>query len=282
MGDQRPTVQRMQLGALLRKLRDARGVRQEDAAGRIGCDTSKISRIENGRSGVKQAEITALLTLYEADDAARAEVLPLASAARQRRRHKLYGDTLPGWFRRYLDLESESTEIRAYQGELVPGLVQTEEYARALVRASVFGVGDDEVERRVRLRMDRQRILERPRPPRVWCVLGEAALRRPVGDRHVMRGQIERLLEVSAEPTRVTVQVLPFEAGAHPALGAAFDMLSMNTAEPTICYAEALVGGTYLDPEAVASMAEVFDRLLSTAWSFARTRTFLDSLRDDG
>lgn len=266
MSDQRPTVQRLQLGTTLRRKREIAGLLQEHAAAALDCDTSKISRIENGRSGLKAAELEKLLDLYQVIEPERQELLDVGKESRQRGRRKLYGDTLPGYFRRFLDLEADATEIRCYEGELIPGLLQTEDYARALIRAALFGADQTEVDRRVKIRMDRHVILTREEPLRLWCVLGEAALARQVGGTEVMRAQMQHLLQATAEPTTVALQIMPFAAGAHPSLGASFSLFSLGTAVPTIGYMDTLgLGGTYIEREGTTSLIEQFDWLRAKA-----------------
>ncbi|MGB8202974.1 MAG: helix-turn-helix transcriptional regulator, partial [Pseudonocardiaceae bacterium] len=250
----------------------------EHAAAALGCATSKISRIEHGRSGLKVAELERLLDLYQVTGPERQELLDVGKGARQRGRRKLYGDTLPGHFHRFVDLEAAATEIRCYEGELIPGLLQTEDYARALIRSGLFGADQAEVDRRVKIRMDRKSILAReaPPPPQLWCVLGEAAFARPVGGADVLRAQVEHLRQVTAEPTTVTLQVLPFAAGAHPGLGAAFSLFSLGTAAPEVGHADTLgAGSTYFERESAASLIELFDRLRAIALGPEESRAFI-------
>lgn len=277
MGEQRPTVQRLQLGSTLRRKREAAGLRQEQAAAALDCDTSKISRIEHGRSGLKAAELEKLLDLYQVAGPERQELLDVGRGARQRGRRKLYGDTLPGHSRRFLDLEADATEISSYEGELVPGLLQTEDYARALIRSALFGADQDEVDRRVKVRMDRKVILTRdaPPPPRLWCVLGEAALARPIGGAEVMRTQIEHLLQIAAEPTTVTLQVLPFAVGAYPGLGSSFCLLSLGSTARAIGHMDTADASTYIEHEAAIGLVERFDQLRATALGPEESRAFI-------
>ncbi|MGH3865063.1 MAG: helix-turn-helix domain-containing protein [Pseudonocardiaceae bacterium] len=278
MGEQRPTAPRLQLGATLRRKREAAGQLQEHAAAALDCDTSKISRIEHGRSGLKVAELERLLDLYQVTGPERQELLDIGKEARQRGRRKLYGDTLPGYFRRFIDLETDATEIRCYEGELVPGLLQTENYARALIRTALFGADQAEVERRIKIRMDRHAILTRdaPPPPRLWCVLGEAVFARPIGGPEVMRAQMEHLLQSTTEPATVTVQVLPFSVGAHPALGASFILFSLGTAVPVIGHIDALgLTNTFIEREGMASLIDHFDRLRAIALGPEESREFI-------
>ncbi len=278
MGEQRPTAPRLQLGATLRRKREAAGRLQEHAAAALDCDTSKISRIEHGRSGLKAAELERLLDLYQVTGPERQELLDVGKGARQRGRRKLYGDTLSGRFRRFIDLEAAATEIRCYEGELVPGLLQTEDYARALIRTALFGADQTEVDRRIKIRMDRQAILTRdaPPPPQLWCVLGEAAFARPIGGPEVLRAQVEHLLQTTAEPTTVAVQVVPFSVGAYPGLGGSFCLFSLGTAAPEIGHMDTLsVGSTDVEHEAVTEMVGVFDRLRATALGPDESRAFM-------
>ncbi|MGH3829348.1 MAG: helix-turn-helix domain-containing protein [Pseudonocardiaceae bacterium] len=278
VGEQRPNAQRLQLAARLRRLREAAGQLQEHSAATLGCDTSKISRIEHGHSGLKAAELEKLLDLYQVTGPERQELLEVGKEARQRGRRKLYGDTLPGYFRRFIDLEVDATEIRCYEGELVPGLLQTEDYARALIRVALLGAEQTEVDRRVKIRMDRHAILTRkaPPPPRLWCVLGEAVFARPVGGPEVMRAQMEHLLQITTEPTTVTVQVLPFSVGEYPGLGGSFSLLSLDSAAPTIGHMDTLgIGSTYVEREDVASLIERFDRLRAKSLEPEKSREFI-------
>jgi transcriptional regulator with XRE-family HTH domain len=278
MGEQRPTAQRLQLGATLRRKREAAGQRQEQAAEALDCDTSKISRIEHGRSGLKAAELEKLLDLYNVTGPERQILLDIGKGARQRGRRKLYGDTLSGRFRRFMDLEADATEIRCYEGELIPGLLQTEDYAGALIRSALFGADQAEVDRRIKIRMDRKAVLTRdaPPPPRLWCVLGEAAFVRPIGGPDVLRAQVEHLLQATAELTTVTVQVLPFSVGAYPGLGSSFCLFNLGAAAPEVGHMDTLsVGSTDVEHEAVTNLAELFDRLRTIALGPGETRAFM-------
>lgn len=205
-------------------------------------------------------------------------MLALGKAARRKERRRLYGDSLPNWFRRYLDLEADASQIWAYEGEVIPGLLQTGDYARALIRAALFGKGPDDVDRRVKIRMDRQALLTRRDPPplRLWCVIGEAAFARPVGGPGVMRLQIEHILDATAEPTSVVVQVLPFSAGEHVGLGGCVNLLCLEGDRPAIGYMDSLGGGgVYVEREGVELLIEVFDHLRATALGPDESRRFL-------
>ena len=243
-----PTVRRMLVGARLRRLRTELGLTREEAAQAIRASEWKIHRLENGQVGFKDRDIIDLLARYQVTDPAEvAEFLTLAREANTPGWWQHYGDVLPSWFRTYVDLEQAATLIRSYEGQFVPGLLQTDDYMRAVVRGAHLEESGDEVGRRVRLRMARQILLTRQDPPRLWAVVDEAALRRPVGGREVMRGQLERLIEATKLPN-VTLQILPFAIGAHAAMGSAFSILRFAAREiPDIVYLEHLTNAVYLD-----------------------------------
>jgi transcriptional regulator with XRE-family HTH domain len=243
-----PTVRRMLVGARLRRLRTELGLSREEAAQAIRASEWKIHRLENGQVGFKDRDIVDLLRLYGVDDPAEvADFLTLAREANTPGWWQHYGDVLPNWFRTYVDLEQAASLIRSYEGQFVPGLLQTDDYMRAVVRGAHLEESGEELGRRVRLRLARQTLLTRTEPPRLWAVVDEAALRRPVGGREVMRGQLERLIEATKLPN-VTLQILPFAAGAHPAMGSAFSILRFAAREiPDIVYLEHLTNALYLD-----------------------------------
>jgi transcriptional regulator with XRE-family HTH domain len=243
-----PTALRMMLGAHLRQLREARGISREDAGWRIRSSESKISRMELGRVSFKERDIADLLTLYgvSAQDE-RDRLMALARNANTPGWWHRYGDVLPSWFQSYLGLEAAATVIRTYEVQFVPGLLQTADYARAVILLGHRTASADEVNRRVSLRMDRQRILTRRDPPHLWVVMDEAVLRRPVGGRAVMRGQLAALIEASKLPN-IRLQVIPFTAGGHAASGGAFSILRFRDQDlPDVVYVEQLTSAIYLD-----------------------------------
>jgi transcriptional regulator with XRE-family HTH domain len=243
-----PTVRRMLVGAQLRRLRAERGISREEAGEAIRASEWKIHRLENGQVGFKERDVVDLLRLYGVTEPTEvAGFVVLAREANQPGWWQPYGDLLPQWFRAYVDLESAASVIRAYEGQYVPGLLQTEDYLRAVVDGAHLDDSPEEMERRVQLRMTRQTLLARPDAPRLWAVVDEAALRRPVGGREVMRTQLERLVEATKLPN-VTLQVLPFGVGAHPAMGGAFSILRFHDQElPDVVYVEHLTNALYLD-----------------------------------
>jgi transcriptional regulator with XRE-family HTH domain len=243
-----PTVRRMLVGAQLRRLRTEAGLTREQAAEAIRASAWKIHRLENGQVGFKQRDVEDLLRCYGVTDAGEiASLVAVASDANTPGWWRRYGDLLPQWFRAYVDLESAATLIRTYEGQFVPGLLQTEDYIRSVIRGAHVDRSTDEVNRRVALRVARQAMLTRQDAPRLWAVVDEAALRRPVGGTEVMRAQLERLIDATKLPN-VVLQILPFAAGAHPAMVGAFSILRFADGElPDVVYLEHLTNAAYLD-----------------------------------
>lgn len=215
----------MLLGAQLRRLREGSGITREEAGEAIRCSESKISRMESGRVGFKPHDVANLLTLYGVvDDAKRAAVLAQAELANAPGWWHSYADMLPNWLQSYLDLEASAVLIRGYEVQFVPALLQTEQYARAVIELGYSDAGRDEINRRVALRMNRQQLLTRPDPPQLWVAMDEAVLHRPIGGRRVMRDQLHALADACTRPN-IRLQVLPFASGVHAAPGGAFTIL---------------------------------------------------------
>jgi transcriptional regulator with XRE-family HTH domain len=263
-----PTVLRMLLGTQLRRLREEAGVTPEQAGYEIRASRSKISRVENGRVSFKERDVADLLTLYGVTDPQqRAHMLLLAQHANSQGWWARYDDILPDWFETYLGLESATSLIRSYELQFVPGLFQTAEYARAVTVLGHRSASADEIERRVSLRLKRQQILANPdQTPRVWAVVDESALRRPLGSTDILRGQLARLVEISELP-QVTLQVMPFERGGHSAAGGSFSILRFAEPDlPDIVYIEQLTSALYLDrPEEADHYREVMNSVSAEA-----------------
>lgn len=243
-----PTVLRIALGGQLRRLREERGISREAAGDAIRGSHAKISRLELGRVSFRERDLNDLLTLYGVQEPGeRAAFLSLARQANEPGWWHQYGDLLPSWFETYLGLEQAAEIIRTYEAQFVPGLLQTPDYARAVI---LLGHGQEpagEVDRRVALRMRRQDILTRQDPPTLWAVIDEAALRRPIGGERIMRGQIEHLIRI-AELPNVTVQLLPYSVGGHAAAGGPFTIVRFpETDLPDVVYLEQLTSALYLD-----------------------------------
>lgn len=243
-----PTVLRMLLGAHLRRLREAQRVSREDAGWEIRSSESKISRMELGRVSFKERDVADLLSLYGVDDGEERErLLALAREANNPGWWHRFGDVLPSWFQSYLGLEAAASLIRTYEVQFIPGLLQTRDYAKAVVLLGHGKAPDEEVERRVNLRMARQDLMTRADPPQLWAVVDEAALRRPIGGPDVMRGQLTALVEATERP-QVRLQIIPFHAGGHAAAGGAFTMLRFPDQDlPDVVYVEQLTSALYLD-----------------------------------
>ncbi len=261
-----PTVLRMLLGSQLRELREAAGISPDQAGYEIRGSRSKISRLEHGRVGFKERDVDDLLTLYGVtDEARRAHMRALAQQANNQGWWAKYDDVLPDWFETYVGLEQATSLIRSYELQFVPGLFQTEDYARAVTTLGHRAAPAEEIQRRVSLRLKRQQLLDRPEP-RVWSVIDESALRRALGGRDVMRAQLRHLLEIAALP-QVTLQLMPFERGGHSAAGGSFAILRFAEADlPDIVYIEQLTGALYLDRrEEIDHYREVMNSLSAEA-----------------
>jgi transcriptional regulator with XRE-family HTH domain len=271
-----PTVQRLVLGGHLRRLREQAHITTEQAAGVIRGSHSKISRMEHGRVGFKERDIADLLTIYGVTDGDEREaLLKLAREANTPGWWQGYADILPHWVEPYFGLEAAASFIRNYELQFVPGLLQTEGYALSLIRLGNAPTEED-VLRRAEARMSRQDILSRETPPRVWAVVDEGALRRPIGGTKVMREQLKHLIDMCDHPA-VTLQVLPFQVASHPAMGGPFTILRFS--EPDlrdVVYIEQLTSALYLDkPTDVDSYLEVMEQLCLQAEPTARTPQIL-------
>jgi transcriptional regulator with XRE-family HTH domain len=258
-----PTVLRILLGTQLRRLREARGITAQEAAREIRASESKISRMELGRNAVREVDIADLLTLYGiTDPAEREQLLSLASQANQPGWWHRYQDVLPSWFQAYIGLEESAESIRSYDMQFVPGLLQTEEYAAAVIALGEFSL--EETERLVFLRKERQRRFSSG-CLRLTAVIDENALRRPFAEPALMRAQLEYLLDICDRPA-FTLQVRPLVTGAHAA-PASFSILKFASAElPDVVYVEQLTSAMYLDKAAdVVRYTAAMDRISATS-----------------
>jgi hypothetical protein len=276
-----PTVLRMLLGSQLRRLREAAGITPDRAGYEIRASRSKISRVEHGRVSFKERDVADLLTLYGVtDEQERSHMLLLAEHANNRGWWARYDDVLPDWFETYVGLEQATSLIRSYELQFVPGLLQTEGYARALTRLGHRSAPAAEIERRVSLRLNRQQLLLEPGPsPTLWAVIDESALRRPLGGREVMQDQIRHLAELT-ERSNIILQVVPFDRGGHSAVGGSFSILRFADPElPDIVYLEQLTSALYLDrPVEVDQYREVMNSLSAEAETPAESQKLLKRL----
>ncbi|MCX4422458.1 helix-turn-helix domain-containing protein [Streptomyces mirabilis] len=238
----------MLLGSHLRRLRESRGITREAAGYSIRASESKISRMELGRVSFKTRDVEDLLTLYGiTDEAERTSLVSLAKEANVAGWWHSYSDVLPSWFPTYVGLEGAAHLIRSYEVQFVHGLLQTEAYAHAVVARGMRGASPADIERRVALRLERQKYLVSEKAPEFHIVLDEAALRRPYGDREVMRGQLQHLIEVSERPN-VRLQVMPFSFGGHSGESGSFAILSFPESDLSdVVYLEQLTSALYLD-----------------------------------
>lgn len=283
--DTPPTVLRMILGRQLEDLRTRAGVTFGQAGEAIGMSHSTIRRMEQAKvARLRLSDVERLLRTYGVADPAEIETfLALTREANKQGWWHSYRDVVPDWFGAYLSLEQAALHIRTYEAQVVPGLLQTEEYAHALLRAGHPQATDEEIDRRVALRLARQDILARDRPPLLWTVMDETALHWPVGGPAVMRAQIDHLLQIG-EQRHVRVQLMPFGRGPHPATRAgSYQIFRFEAAElPDVVYLDGLVGSAYLDKQdEVSAYREAMDRLAAQAAPERHTRTLLGALRKE-
>ena len=271
-----PTVLKILLGAQLRRLRETAGVTRDDAGYHIRASGSKISRLELGRVSFKERDVSDLLDLYHVAGEQKDQLVQLTREANATPWWQKYREVVPDWFQVYVGLEEAATLIRVYEVQFVPGLLQTEEYARAVVMQGSPGLSPDEVDNRVNVRLGRQRLFAKENAPRLWAIVDEAALRRPMGGRDVLAGQVKRLMEAVSEPN-ITLQVMPFKYGGHGAEGGAFTIMRFPEADlPDMVYMEYLTGAHYIDkPEEVEVYAAVMERLSVAGTSPEKTKDIL-------
>jgi transcriptional regulator with XRE-family HTH domain len=270
-----PTIRQRRLAAELERLRDAAGLSREDVAARLDWHPTKLYRIENARSGITTADMRHLLSLYEVTDERRGNALiALARHSRQKDWWTKYQDVFQG---SYVELEAEAAAIRTFEPIVVPGLLQTEGYARALIRASLV-VRD--IERRVAARMERQRVLDRDGAPHLWAVIDEAALTRPVGGAGTMGEQLDRLMQARES---VTLQVIRAAVGAHPGMDGSFVMLDFPDPDffAPVVYLETSTDGRYLEePEEIARYTLMFDHLRAIALGPGESVSYMQTIKD--
>jgi hypothetical protein len=273
-----PTVKRRRLAAELRHYREAASLTIDEVAERLEWSTAKISRIENARVRVLPRDVKFLLTTYglSSKDDAWDVLLTLARESRQRGWWQQYGEAVPDWFEVYVGLEAEAATISSYDAEFVPGILQTEGYARAVHRAQLPTATEEEIERLVSVRMTRQELLASDDAPDLWLVINEAVIRRLVGGPATMRDQLERLIEASKRPN-VTLQVVPFDAGAHPAMDGSFHLLSFpQPSDDQIVYFEYHTGALYLEkPAEVGRYSLMYDHLRASALPVDASRALI-------
>ena len=277
--EQSPTVRRRRLALELRRLREAARLTCEEVAEHLECSASKISRVETGRVSVSPRDVRDMLELYGVPEQQRDSLVQLSRDSRQKGWWHAYSDTIQPQFATYVGLESAASEIRVYEVNIIPGLLQTEDYARTMMRSGTMNGSHEDVERKVALRMARQPALTRDDPPMLWTVVDEAALRRRVGGTELMRAQLEHVLELSGLKN-VAMQVIPFGAGAHPAMGRPFVILVFpERVDPDVVYLEDLTSTLYLeDVDEVDRYNVFFNHLRATALSFEDSAALVTSV----
>jgi transcriptional regulator with XRE-family HTH domain len=264
-----PTVRRRRLGTELRKLRESNGYKLEEVAAQLGVAPSTLSRIETGKAPTKSAYLNQMLEMYGVVEPGQRQVLvDMAREGHRKGWWAAYDDVLPSGFDIYVGLEAETAAVRGYEISVVHGLLQTPDYARAVLGEMFPRHATDQIDRLVDLRIERQRRLDDDPPLDLWAILDEAVIRRPVGGNQVMRGQLEHLLNMAAKPG-VTLQVLPFASGAHAGHGGPFSILEFpNRTDSEVAYVESVAGYLYLEKDReVRTRVEAFDRLRAAALS---------------
>ncbi|WP_221360826.1 helix-turn-helix domain-containing protein [Streptomyces beigongshangae] len=278
-----PTVGQVVLGRRLLDLRERAGLKREEAARILRVTAATVRRMEMAEVALKIPYLQLLLKSYGVSDDEAAAFVTLAEEANQPGWWQRFHDILPGWFSMYVSLEGAASLIRSYEPHFVPGVLQTEEYARGVMESGAVGqTRPEDIERHVALRMQRQELLTREGAPRFWAVMDETALRRPVCGPEVMRGQIDRLIEATRLPN-VTLQVAPFSSGPHAGTYGPFVLFRFAMPElPDMVYSEYLTGAVYLDARSeVATHLEVMDRMAAQAATAHRTKEILLDLRKE-
>jgi transcriptional regulator with XRE-family HTH domain len=274
-----PTIRRRRLGAELRRHRDGAGVTIDVVADRLGCSPSKVSRIETGHTSATPRDVQDMLDIYGVHGTEAEELVQIAKEARQKGWWHPFSTVLTG---AYVGLEAAAKSIRAYEQQVVPGLLQTDRYAIAMIRAARLGDTDQEIEQRVRVRMARQALLIQDDPIDLWVVLDEAVVSRPVGGDEVMRDQLVHLARMSELPN-VTLQILPFAAGAHAGMDGTFAILDFPDVEdPDVVFAENATGGLFLEKtDELRKYNSIFETIRATALSPEESRNMIAMLAEE-
>ncbi|MFJ3337060.1 helix-turn-helix domain-containing protein [Streptomyces sp. NPDC086766] len=276
-----PTVRRRRLGQELRRLRELKGMTAEEVAERLLVSQSKISRLENGRRSISQRDVRDLCGVYEVEDHRIVDsLMQMAKDSRQQGWWHSFGD-IP--YSVYIGLETDAASLRVYDPQVVPGLLQTRQYAESLIAGALPETASADIEKRVQVRMRRQeRISAAENPLRLWTVLDEAALRRVVGNRSLMRDQLEHLVEQSNLP-HVTVQVIPFDMGAHPGLNGQYAILEFpDAADSSVVYIEGVTSDLYLEKaNDVQKYSVMYEHLRAQALNVEQSRQFIADIAKD-
>ena len=277
-----PSIRRKRLIIELRRLREESGLTCEEVGARLECSGTRISRIETGKIGARPGDVRELLEVYGVTGADADALVQLAREARRKGWWHTYGNLLPNWFEAYVGLETEAARFRDFQPLVIPGLLQTADYARAVLRAAPTAGPTEEIDRLVALRLERQSVLDRDNPPDMWIVLGEGVLRTRVGDEAVMQAQLRHLVEMAERPN-VTLQVLPFTNAAHVNPISPFTILEFaEHDDPTVVYLEHLTGCLFAEEEAeVRRYRVVFDHLRAESLGTGQTIDLIARLSEE-
>ncbi|MCA2224415.1 helix-turn-helix domain-containing protein [Nonomuraea aurantiaca] len=272
-----PSARQRRLAAILRSLRKEKGMSREVVAERLGCSPPTITRIEAAQTSARITDVTMMLEIYGVPDHTKEILLQLARDARKRGWWDKMSDTIPEYFQSYVGLEEDASSISGYESEYVPGLFQTEEYARAVINAEPTLPPEEELTSNLSIRMKRQERLVSAKPPEMWMVLNEAVIRRDVGDEGVMRRQLQRLLELSSQ-NFINIQILAFDSGAHPAMNGGFRILKFpKLSDPDIVYLEYWRGSIFLEaPDDVDDYNRLFDHLRARALGPDQSRRLIE------
>jgi len=273
---QLPTVRLRRLAGELRRLRAAADLTREEVADRTGINEATLYRLETGRARPQQRTLLSLLEAYSVPEAQREEIVALSKGADGQGWLRPYHSELSEQYSAYISFEAEAKAVRNYESSFIPGLLQTEDYARAVIRGVLPQATSRDVEQRVQARMERQAVLEKSELLQLWAIVDEAALHRVVGGDKVMREQLEHLQAMASEP-QVTLQVIPFRAGAHPGMPGSFVLMSFpDAADPEIVYTDSMAGEVFLEAEAdVSRYGLIFDNLRAIAMSPADSRLLI-------
>jgi transcriptional regulator with XRE-family HTH domain len=277
-----PTVRLRRLAAQLRQLREAAGLTQEDVAERTGKDRSTLYRLENAQQRPQRSTLIQLMDLYEVERDKRAELLAVLRQAGELGWVRGHRSHLPEVYSDYISFESEASTISNYESLFVPGLLQTEDYTRAVIRGTLPHATDEQVENRVAARMERQAVLAKEDPARLWAIMDEAVVRRAVGGPGVMRQQLRRIAEAASKPN-LTAQIIPYAAGAHPGMQGSFILLDFpDPADPSLIYMESLAGDLFLENSTdISRYIENFQHLRAAALRPDETIALLAEVADN-
>ena len=274
-----PTVRLRRLATELRRLRSAAQLSRENVEEQTGINEGTLYRLETARARPQRRTLMALLDLYGADASLRSDLLAIAQGADNQGWLRPYHSALPEEYTAYISFEAEARSVRNYESLFIPGLLQTEDYARAVIPGVQPGITKDQIDQRVQARMERQQLLDRDDPLELWAVIDEAAIRRLVGGREIMHAQVTHMIDAAAKPN-ITIQVIPFGAGAHPGMPGSFVHMDFkDPLDPELVYIDTMAGDLFLEADAdLRRYRSMFDHLRATALNASETGNLLASV----